>query len=1008
MANLPESFPVVRIPDHELIEQIGAGSYGDVWRARNIVGTERAVKIVYRARFDSDRPYDREFTGIQKFEPVSRSHDGLVDVLHLGRAPDNSHFFYVMELADPLSFAEIARLQLQGVPLDSSRARKSPSSHIGEYVPKTLRALIKVRGRLPLNELLELGIAITAALGHLHKHGLVHRDVKPSNIIFVGGRPKLADIGLVTGIDEAKSFVGTEGYIPPEGPGTAQADLYSLGKVLYEIATGKDRHQFPDLPEEFRGTAEGEAFGDFNEILLRACASEPARRYATAEQMRAELLLLQSGRSIRGLRANERLLRRLKLSGVVGTTCLVIIAAVALFQRQRATERAELLQVNRQTAYAADLAIAFQSWDAGRAELTRRLLDAQRPASGQEDLRGWEWRYLWGQSRQKELRQTTTESALGFWSCAFSPDGQTVAGGTFDGQVVLWDPRTDRTAKLGQPRPPNVVDCLAFTRDGSLLFQSLRSSHEVVVWDLPAGQRRLRIDTGKYGQGIALSPDETLVATVTTHSSEYVLSGPSELVLWDARNGQELPRAPAQPTWLIRVAFSPDGKHLATSGARGHAKVWSVPDLGEVAVLPHDDEWTVFALAFAPDGRRLITGTSDGLLRMWEWESKRLVAVWLGHSFGCDVVQWSPDGKLLATGGRDQIVRLWNSTNQMQVAALKGHAGRVTELDFSHDGQLLVSSSQDKSLRLWEVAAELARAQSDLPRRYRGHFAHSELAISPDNRWLALHSDNDAVELLSVPGLDPVRTVPGSRPAFSPDGRWLVTVATNRLRLFSVPDGRLQWSFEADEPLAGNPAFAPDSTRFAIATMAGRILIRGVSNSPPLPRIDGTNHLEGLFFAHEGREVVGLHAADGTLEWFDTVTGNPTLRLVTGKGSVTSAALSPDGRSVLIGETAAQIRLVDLATGQVEPLPSDMGSVMSVAWSADGQTLAAGTFDGFIKLWNLRTLREMATLRGHTSPVSALAFSHDGRHMVSGSFDNTWRIWSAPAIEETDAVSTGP
>jgi hypothetical protein len=395
-SNFQDSVPtVVRIPDHELVEQIGAGSYGEVWRARNVVGTERAVKIVYRARFDSDRPYDREFTGIQKFEPVSRSHDGLVDVLHLGRAPDNSHFFYVMELADPLNTAEITRLQLQGVSSDSSRAGKSPSGHTGEYIPKTLRALVKVRDRLALNEVLELGIAITAAVGHLHKHGLVHRDVKPSNIIFVGGQPKLADIGLATGVDEAKSFVGTEGYIPPEGPGGAQADLYSLGKGLYECATGKDRHEFPELPEEFRGTAEGEAFSDFNEILLRACTSESSRRYQTAEQMRAELLLLQSGQSIRGLRANERLVRRLKLSGVVGTTCLVIVAAVALFQRQRATERAELLQARRQTAYAADMAIAFQSWEAGRADLTRQLLQDQRPA-GEEDLRGWEWRYFVG------------------------------------------------------------------------------------------------------------------------------------------------------------------------------------------------------------------------------------------------------------------------------------------------------------------------------------------------------------------------------------------------------------------------------------------------------------------------------------------------------------------------------------------------------------------------------------------------------------------------------------
>jgi WD40 repeat protein len=193
-----------------------------------------------------------------------------------------------------------------------------------------------------------------------------------------------------------------------------------------------------------------------------------------------------------------------------------------------------------------------------------------------------------------------------------------------------------------------------------------------------------------------------------------------------------------------------------------------------------------------------------------------------------------------------------------------------------------------------------------------------------------------------------------------------------------------------------------------MGTEPGITLIWSLTNSAPSLHVTGTNRLEGLFFAEDGRQVVTLHADDGTLEWFDSTTGRPTRRLFTGKGSVTSAALSPNGGSVLIGETAAQMRLVNLATGQFESLPSDMGSVVAVAWSADGQTLAAGTFDGFIKLWNARTRRSMATLRGHTSLVTALEFSRDGRHLVSGSFDNTWRVWSAPKIGETETSSVGP
>ncbi len=969
----------------------------------------RALKVVRRDRFGSERPYEREFAGIQKFDPISRRHEGVVDILHLGRAADGSHFYYVMELADDVSpevdvpsFKPTATTS--GGESPTGLETRSPDS--GTYVPKTLRAVLKARGRLPLGEVIELGVAMCNALGHLHRHGLVHRDVKPTNLIFVGGRPKLADIGLVTGIDEAKSFVGTEGYIPPEGPGSVQADPFSVGKVLYEAATGKDRHDFPELPEEFRGTPEGEAFAELNEVLLRACATVPAQRHASAEQMRAELLLLQAGQSVRGLRANERLLRRLKLAALIGAALVVLAAAAALLQRQRATERAAQIRVltekdeqRRQTAYAADLAIAYQSWDAGRAELTRQLLDGQRPADGQEDLRGWEWRHLGAQARPREVRRVTTESPFGFWSCELSPDGRTAAGGTVDGYVVLWDPRTGtRIRQLGQPGRINPVDSLAFSSDGAMLFQSLRLTGEVAVWDVASGQSRLRFGPGRTGLKLALSPNNALLATAD--GPAYVATGPGELQLWEAATGREVARAPAQPTFLVRVEFTPDGKHLGVGGGRGYARVWSVPDLREVAVLPHENEQDVFGFAFSPDGRRLATGTTDGLVRVWDWASRRLLAVWMGHPSGCDAAAWSPDGRTLATGGRDQIVLLWSVTNQTELAAFKGHAGRVNGLAFSPDGQRLVSASEDKTMRSWAVPAAVRTAPV---RSWRPSTSDPELALSPDSRWLALAGLSNRVELRTLPGLDVAMTLPRNRPVFSPDGRWLVTHGTNRLELSTLPDGRPERVFAAGEPLAGTPAFAPDAARLAMATATGGVLLWELTNSVPARRVAGTNRLEGLFFASGGREVVTLHAADGALEWFNVATGERTRRLATGEGSVTSAALSPDGQSVLIGETAARLRLVDLATGRVELLPGDTGSVLSVAWSADGQTVAAGTFEGFLKLWNVRTRRELAALRGHLSMVTALEFSRDGRHLVSGSVDNTWRVWSAPALASAPA-----
>ncbi|MBI3191839.1 MAG: serine/threonine protein kinase, partial [Pedosphaera parvula] len=273
------STAIPAIPDHELLRRIGRGSYGEVWLARSVTGQFRAVKIVTRQGFEDDHPYEREFSGIEKAEPVSRTHAGLVDILHVGRNEEAGCFYYVMELADD---------QQTGQRLDPDC-----------YQPKTLRSELRTRGRLAPGECVRIVLALLEGLDHLHQHGLVHRDIKPSNIIFVDGRPKLADIGLVTGADETRSFVGTEGYVPPEGPGTPRADLFALGKVLYEMCTGRDRQDFPELPTNLRELPERKELLELNQVIGLACAGEARRRYGSAKAMHADLRLLERGRSVR-------------------------------------------------------------------------------------------------------------------------------------------------------------------------------------------------------------------------------------------------------------------------------------------------------------------------------------------------------------------------------------------------------------------------------------------------------------------------------------------------------------------------------------------------------------------------------------------------------------------------------------------------------------------------------------------------------------------------------------
>ncbi len=243
------------IPDLEILRLIGKGAYGEVWLARSLTGAYRAVKIVWREDFDDERSFVREFEGILNYEPIARNIPGLVHILHVGQSNEPTPFYYyVMELADD------ART---GIHIDPAN-----------YVPRTLRSDKQQYGNrpMPLDYSLEVGSQLSHALQYLHGEGLTHRDVKPANVVFVNGRPKLADIGLVAHADQ-RSFVGTEGFIPPEGPGTPRADVYALAKVLYEITTGHDRLDFPELPDEKPEGASRKKWLALNNVIC--AAAEP-------------------------------------------------------------------------------------------------------------------------------------------------------------------------------------------------------------------------------------------------------------------------------------------------------------------------------------------------------------------------------------------------------------------------------------------------------------------------------------------------------------------------------------------------------------------------------------------------------------------------------------------------------------------------------------------------------------------------------------------------------------
>ncbi|MEU8257168.1 hypothetical protein AB0C06_23210 [Micromonospora inaquosa] len=405
----------------------------------------------------------------------------------------------------------------------------------------------------------------------------------------------------------------------------------------------------------------------------------------------------------------------------------------------------------------------------------------------------------------------------------------------------------------------------------------------------------------------------------------------------------------------LGVAFSPDGRRVAATGADGEVRVWTWAGhgvSGPSLALTGGPEGQVWSPMFSPDGKRLVTAGSDGTVRIWQIDGTSGPIILRGHEGPVWGVAFSPDGRLVASAGEDTTVRVWDARGgDRPVVVLRGHSKVAVGVAFSPDGRQLASSSHDATVRLWDLAGRSTRTILTGPRE-----ATRTLVFSRDGKRLACSSADGTAWVWPLTGsAAPVvlrgheGTVEGL--ALSPDEQWIATTSDDlTVRIWNANG-------------AGDP-----------------VVLRG-----------HTNRVWALAFSPDGSRLVSA-ADDGTLRIWDP--GSERLILRDHQKATWSAAFTPDGQRVVSGGEDGTVRVWNLATpAESRVLGRHDGDVYGLTVSADGTSVATGGRDGSVRVWDLAGRKEPVVLRGHEKQAWTADFSPDGRRLASVSNDGSLRIW---------------
>ena len=987
----------------EIIEELGRGGMGTVYRARDhVTGRIVALKVLQAHHLD-------EPDLVQRFRSEVRAVTSL----------DHRNILPIHEVGEH-----------DGIPFFSMKLATGGSLafHLGDYLGQPRKAALLVA-------------KIARGVQHAHEHGILHRDLKPGNILLDDeGEPYVCDFGLAKWLDDDRrltvtsAVLGTPHYIAPEQASgkqglTIAADIYSLGAILYELLTGRPPFVGETVIDTLRQASEcspakpssivSHTPRDLETICLKCLEREPVARYRTAVALADDLENWIAGRPIhaRPVSAAEQLwrwARRNPLPATLGAILLIALttlafgATIAAIKIDKSRSRAVAAEHDaREQLYASLLAQARASRMTGQAGHRIDALAALKKAAAIRpslELRNEAIAALTlvdlDIAKKFKVRESPNQRL------AFDARIETVAVATKDGDIALIslaDGRIQKTLTgVGKP-------ILSLVHSGSRYLAARGNDDTIYIWDLAAGIVRSRYaghpsprQPSSFPSDFVFSADERLLA----------LGSPQGIQVIDIETGREIVRLDAaQPAVIAfdstsgRVAFGTANEaSVAIWDYSGHRPLVSLP-------LPSEPR----SLAWSPDSDTLAIGCADFSILLVDPAAGKIRHTLTGHRQEITEVTFNHTGDMLASNARDRTIRLWDLRTITELVALPKY-GTEPAMRFSPDDrQLSATDGQNAATIAAVVGVNRVCIAFATPFAKEEPSLVGSMDYSRDSQLLATASTGALCFFDAKKGrpllTQPISPMTQTSVRFLPDGKTLAVASRRaglKFRHFSFADGKLELEAGNDKELL--PGYLLGSAQYPVSpylcltsTRDAQAVVIDPSNGQIVRSIPGQSSIWDMVISPDKKWIATSYASlsDHTAQIWSFTTGQHVFDLPGGLGGI--IGFSPSGRWLACSGTGADHVLWNTGTWSKGPaLPPQVEDETGRFAFSDDETLFAASLVDQISLVSLPNGELLAALEQHLqpNPLCRLRFSPDGNQLAAQGADNSLSLWNLDELRK--------